>query len=84
MKQLEQRPQGLSLATACQVLGLNRSTLYARRRPPRQNVEKAAPPARQPRALDEAECQHVMETLHSEEFHDQPPAEVYSRDSEFQ
>jgi len=78
---IKQRPDRLPLSTACQVLGLNRSSVYAWRRrmaqkaPPRRS-RKEAP---QPRALSEQERARVIETLHSEPFRDQPPAEVYQR-----
>lgn len=78
MKQVERRPEGIPLVTACQILGINRGTLYARHRPPGSNGEAARLPARQPRALDTAERREVLDILHSEEFRDQPPAEVYA------
>ena len=76
---LEQRPDRLPLAMACRSLGLNRSTVYAHRKRHRDG-----PPARtsrrdsvQPRALSPAQRQEVLDVLHSEQFRDQPPVEVY-------
>ena len=81
MKQvLSERPARLPLALACRALSLNRSSVYAQRR-----REAHTAPARterthshQPRALSAVERQHVLDTLHSERFADQPPAEVYA------
>ena len=78
---LAQRPATLPLARACQALGLNRSTVYARQ----QRVASDAPPRRsrthsvQPRALSAQERATVLEILHSEPYRDQPPVEVYQR-----
>lgn len=75
-----QRPKRLPLATACQVLGLNRSSVYARQR--REQAQSGPRTARghcrQPRALSPVEREHVLEVLNSEEFRDQPPYEVYN------
>ncbi len=76
---IRERPSRLPLTQACRVLGLNRSSVYARRR---RLADKVAPRrcrkgSRQPRALSAAERQHVLDTLHSDAFCDQPPAEVY-------
>ena len=66
---------------ACHALALNRSTMYARRcraahdEAPRRSRRHAA----QPRALSEAERATVVDTLHSEAYCDQPPAEAYQR-----
>lgn len=78
---IEQRPDRLPMSIACQALRLNRSSVYARR--PRANNEhppkSMRKPAVQPRALSEQERAHVIATLHSEPYRDQPPAEVYQR-----
>lgn len=69
------------MAQVCRVLGLNRSSVYARRKrqdddqPPRRSREQSV----QPRALSEQERAAVIKTLQSEEHCDQPPAEVYQR-----
>ncbi len=78
---LSERPQRLPLAQACRALSLNRSSVYTRRNrfdgnePPRTSRKDA----RQPRALSTAERRNVLDTLHSDSFRDQPPAEVYSQ-----
>lgn len=78
---LTERPSRLSLAEACRALNLNRSSVYARQR----RLECGEPPQRsrqgspQPRALSPGERQRVLDTLHSEPFQDQPPAEVYAQ-----
>jgi putative transposase len=80
---IDERPDRLPMTTACQVLGLNRSSVYAWRRrraqgtpPPHRRSRKEAV---QPRALSHPEQVKVVETLHSEPFRDQPPSEVYHR-----
>jgi putative transposase len=76
---LEQRPDRLPLAIACRSLGLNRSTVYAHRK--RHGDDQPARTSRresiQSRALSPVQRQEVLDTLHSQEFCDQPPFEVY-------
>ncbi len=78
---LDQRPSRLPLTRACDALGLNRSTVYAHQQrtandePPRRSRKDSV----QPRALSAQERAAVVETLHSEPYCDQPPAEVYQR-----
>jgi putative transposase len=60
---------------ACRALNLPRASFYRHLRP------NAIPPASRPkpsRALDDAERQAVMDTLHSERFRDQAPSQVYA------
>jgi putative transposase len=59
---------------ACQALGASRATHYRRSRP------KQGPRRRpsSPRALSETERAQVLETLNSERFADQAPAEVHA------
>ncbi len=71
----------LELATstkqACALLGASRATCYRRRRPP-----VTRPPAARPapaNKLTEAECQHVLAVLRSEEYCDLAPAQVWAR-----
>jgi len=71
----------VSLSQVCRVLGLNRSSVYQRRAglsglSAEKRCRKNAP---QPRALREAERENVLQTLRSEPFCNQPPAEVYQR-----
>ena len=69
------------MVKACQVLGLNRSTVAARRKradndePPRRSRLHAV----QPRALSQQERAVVTALLHSEAHCDQAPAAVYQR-----
>ncbi len=78
---IEQRPERVPMSRACQALGLNRSSVYRRRK----RAMDAHPPHRsrqasvQPRALSASEREQVIEALHSVPYCDQPPAEVYQR-----
>jgi len=76
---LHERPQRLPLTRACAALGVNRSTVYARRRRPEApgTAGTSRKGTYQPRALRPEERCRVLETLHSEDFCDQPPAAVY-------
>jgi len=65
------------VATAFDALGVSRASLCRRRQPP----EPKAPPTPRPpspRRLSDAERQRRLEVLHSDEFVDQPPREVYA------
>ena len=64
----------MGTAPACRALGLPRASLYRRRRPPVVARPRPAPP----RALDPVERQAVFETLHSDRFLDQAPAQVHA------
>jgi len=78
---IAQRPSRVPMVAACHALGLNRGTVYARRKraatgePPRRSRKASV----QPRALSPAERETVIDTLHSEQYRDQTPAEVYHR-----
>ena len=77
---IEQRPERLPLTAACQALGLNRSSVYAWRKRHEQGdsePRRSRQEAPQPRALSAQEREKVLNTLHSEAFVDQPPAQVY-------
>lgn len=78
---LTERPARLPMVRACHVLGLNRSTVLARRK--RSANDQPARCSRrdavQPRALSKQERATVTGILHSEEYRDQPPAAVYQR-----
>ncbi len=79
---IEKRPSRLAMQTACLELGLNRSSVYARRK--RAGHQPTRPKRSrkncvQPRALSEQERAFVIDTLHAERYHDQAPAEVYQR-----
>ena len=62
-------------AALCHSVGLARASFYRRRRP-----TPSLPPARapSPRALAADERQAMLDTLHSERFVDQSPAEVHA------
>jgi len=78
---IEQRPGRLPMSAACVALGLNRSSVYGRRKQAQHNQppQRSRKESVQPRALSEQECNNVVETLHSPPYHDQPPGEVYQR-----
>lgn len=66
-----------STKQACALLGASRATIYRRRRPP-----AARPPAARPEPankLTEAERQHILDVLRSEEYCDLAPAQVWAR-----
>jgi putative transposase len=64
-------------AELCQSLGVSRASLYRSRHP--EAVQEPKPTrAKHPRALDPMERQAVLDTLHSERFCDQSPAEVHA------
>ena len=65
------------IAQACAALGLSRATLYRKTRLAKPAAAHA--PAPSPRRLSDLERQAVLDVMHSEEFVDQPPAEVYGR-----
>jgi transposase InsO family protein len=67
----------MPIAQACAALGLSRATLYRQTRPPKTSMPAVRFPG--PRRLGDAERQAILDTLHSEEFADQPPQEMYAR-----
>lgn len=79
---LSERPVRLPLRMACRVLGLHRSTVYARKKSSQRPESKNARDrtlAPQPRALTTDERETVLQVLNSSEFSDQPPMQVYMR-----
>lgn len=77
MALVEQREAYVPVFVACQALGLSRATLYRARRPappPAPSKPRPSPPRR----LSDEERQRILDVLHSPEFADQPPAEVYA------
>lgn len=70
-------PGRVPLRSACAALGVNRSTVYARRHRRGGAKRSARRGCAQPRALTPTERAQVHETLSSEAFRDQPPVEVY-------
>jgi putative transposase len=68
---------GVSVVAACAALGVSRATLYRATAP-------AAPPtvrerAPSPRRLSDDERQTIVDVMHSPEFVDQPPMEVFAK-----
>jgi putative transposase len=66
----------IPIVHACNALGMSRATMYRRttcEKPPSYSVR---PP--NPRRLGENERQTILDVLHSEQFVDQPPPEVYA------
>jgi putative transposase len=66
----------VGVKTACEALGVPRSSRYAARRPRLARERAPAPPP--PRALTVEEKATVRATLNSERFADQAPREVYA------
>jgi putative transposase len=65
----------VGVKTACEALGLPRSSHYAARQPPAPKERRRAAP---PRALSVAEKASVRQALNSPRFADQAPREVYA------
>ncbi len=66
----------LGTASACRALGLSRASLYRKRSG--MDAEPRRPRPAPPRALAPSERQSVLDTLHSERFVDQAPAQVHA------
>lgn len=65
------------VAAACSALGLSRATLYRATLPaPPPAIRERAP---SPRRLGEEERQAIVDVMHSPEFVDQPPMEVFAK-----
>ena len=73
---IEQRDVEVPLSAACSALNVSRASLYRSRRPAVAPVVRMRAPS--PRRLDDAERQEILDTLHLDEFADQPPTEVYA------
>lgn len=78
---IEQRPARVPLRVACRVLGLNRSTVYHRRKGlvDGDSARRCRQQAPQPRALSALERQQVLGILRSPAHCNQPPGEVHQR-----
>lgn len=77
MMVLETRGTHLSLSPVCRFLSVNRSSIYARLKPRPNRRKTGRQFTVQPRALTPAEKQTVLDILNSDEYADQPPAQVY-------
>ena len=64
------------IVQACAALGISRATLYRQTQPAKPPGVPVRAPS--PRQLSDAERQAVLDVLHSEDFVDQPPPEVYA------
>ncbi|WP_438031668.1 IS3 family transposase [Sorangium sp. So ce204] len=64
------------IAQACAALGISRATLYRQTQPAMPRALHGSAPS--PRRLSDPERQAVLDVLHSDEFVDQPPPEVYA------
>jgi putative transposase len=70
--------QQVGVVSACQVLGLPRSSFYRAREADTSLNEAVEKPAQPPRALSEAEKSTVRQLLNSARFQDLAPREVYA------
>ena len=79
MELAEQVEPPVPIVRACEVLGVSRATLYRHTSPPAlREPRELREPRPVPRRLDAAERAAIVEVLHSPEFVDQPPHEVYA------
>ena len=74
MMAVETASETLGTTAACDALGVSRACVYRRRQPARLPTPRPT----SPRALDPVERQLVLETLDSERFLDQAPAQVHA------
>ena len=74
MQAIDAASPAMGTVAACDALGVARASVYRRRQPVRPAVARPTPP----RALDPGERQAVLDTLHSERFLDQAPAQVHA------
>jgi putative transposase len=66
----------LPIITACAALGVSRATLYRQTHPPTPPSAPIRAPS--PRRLGDPERAALLAVMHSEEFVDQPPHEIYA------
>lgn len=79
MTAAEELGQTVGVVASCQAMGVSRATLYRRRKPPPVPPSEAAGARpRSHRALTGEESARVLDTLNSDRFADQAPAEVYA------
>jgi putative transposase len=75
MDSLEQLPADIPVTRACAALGASRATLYRHTSAPVPPRPRTKVP---PRALSSEDRAEIVNALHSSEFTDQPPREVYA------
>jgi putative transposase len=77
MSAIAEASSAVPIAPLCQSLSVSRASLYRRLRP--NQAQRPKPQrARHPRSLQPEERQVVLDTLHSERFCDQSPAEIHA------
>jgi putative transposase len=67
----------VSVVAACAVLGVSRATLYRATAPSAPPAVRERAPS--PRRLSDDERQAIVDVMHTPEFVDQPPMEVYAK-----
>jgi len=68
---------GVSIVRACSSLGVSRATLYRGTQPAPPSAIREYRPS--PRRLGDDERQAIVDAMHSEEFVDQPPMEMFAK-----
>lgn len=68
---------GVSIVAACAAVGASRATLYRGIRPVLPRAPRQRAPS--PRRLGDDERQAIIDAMHSPEFVDQPPMEVFAK-----
>jgi putative transposase len=66
------------IVQACDALGVSHATLYRNTQPVKPSSVAMAVRAPSPRRLSDPERQAALDVMHSDEFVDQPPPEVYA------
>ena len=74
---INERPAHIPLQAAIHALGVNRSSVYARRRAAKGEPVRSRQHSAQPRALSVQERAKIVATMNSAEFCNQPPVEIY-------
>ena len=73
---VEELAPTIGIKAACSHLGRSRATHYRQNKPPLHGPPAPRPPSH--RALPDSEVDHILETLNSERFCDQAPAQVWA------
>ena len=75
---VEQLAETVGIVEACQALAVPRSSLYRSRHPHQEELGHPKETRHSPRALSQAEKDHIRQVLDSQRFEDQSPQEVYA------